>query len=156
MASPPRMRPTAAASPGRRRAAPRHAPRWPSLVDSLPAILFALDEDGVVTQVAGRGLDPLGVKAADVVGKHVLDLVGNDPALAAVAQEVVAGESSHVVVQLWGRTLEVHVAPAATGPGAPTMTTGPVRFRALMTSGLPLSRDRGLASSTPVTRPSAS
>jgi PAS domain S-box-containing protein len=65
-----------------------------------PLILFAFDRRGIVTLSEGRGLEGLGVRPKELLGRSVFELYASDPLALSIARRALAGEefraSSHV------------------------------------------------------------
>ena len=49
------------------------------VLDSAPIVLFAVDKDGVFTLSEGRGLEGLGLKPGEVVGRSAFEVYHNNP-----------------------------------------------------------------------------
>ena len=66
--------------------------RLDATVNAAPVILFALDPAGVFTLSAGRGLQELGLKPGEVVGRSVFDLYGENSEILDHFRRALAGE----------------------------------------------------------------
>ena len=71
-----------------------------------PVILFAVDRKGIVTLSEGRGLQALGFRPGELVGRSIYDLYANDPAALARADRVLSGEEFTSVSHLGPVVLE--------------------------------------------------
>jgi PAS domain S-box-containing protein len=61
-------------------------------VMAAPFILWAIDRDGLVILLEGRGLSTFGVQPHDIVGKSIYKLIGTRPEILAQIQRAQAGE----------------------------------------------------------------
>jgi PAS domain S-box-containing protein len=73
------------------------------LLAHAPIILFAYDRRGVVTLTEGRGLEGLGFRPKELLGRSVFDLYAHDETLVSQARRVLSGETFTVIGQQ-GRT----------------------------------------------------
>jgi PAS domain S-box-containing protein len=91
--------------------------RLQHLLAHAPIILFAFDRQGIVTLSEGRGLEQLGFRPKELVGRSVFDIYANDPTLTAYARRVLAGEEFSVVTGVGEVVLETSFSPirGATG-----------------------------------------
>ncbi len=90
--------------------------RLRTLVNNAPVILFSLDDRGVFTLVEGKGLEALGMRPRELIGKSVNDLYRNDPALLNLLRQALAGEMIHASMEFKagpgkGRTFDLRCAP---------------------------------------------
>ena len=76
-----------------------------------PIILFAYDRTGVVTLSEGRGLEPLGVRPKELLGRSVFDLYADNPTLTSYAHRALAGEEFSVVTRMGSAVLETTFSP---------------------------------------------
>jgi two-component system cell cycle sensor histidine kinase/response regulator CckA len=82
-----------------------------SILDHVPLFVITLDPAGRVAFVAGAEVRRRGGNPAEVVGRNIFDLVGDDPATAAVWRRALAGETfiatitrpTGVVYETWCR-----------------------------------------------------
>jgi PAS domain S-box-containing protein len=82
-----------------------------------PIILFAYDREGVVTLSEGRGLEQLGFRPKELVGKSVFELYASNPAFLSQARRVLGGEEFRIVTTVGAVALETTFSPirGATG-----------------------------------------
>jgi two-component system cell cycle sensor histidine kinase/response regulator CckA len=76
-----------------------------------PLILFAFDRHGLVTLSEGRGLEGLGFRSSELLGRSVFELYANDPVSLANAHRVLAGEEFRVTSYLGSVALETVFTP---------------------------------------------
>ncbi len=88
-----------------------------SIIAVAPMILTALDADGVVTFVEGRGLDLVGLCPDDVVGRHAFDITPPGAGLQAV-EEALHGHTTSATVTHGETTLDVSWNPIIGDDGA--------------------------------------
>ena len=82
-----------------------------TLVANMPVVLFALDRDGVFTHSEGKGLQALGLKPGEVVGRSVHDLYGDHPDILDHVRRALAGETHSAIVRLGEIAFETRYAP---------------------------------------------
>ena len=85
--------------------------RLHAAVNKLPMILFAFDEDGIITLSEGRGLKAIGVKPGELVGRSVFDMYRARPDLLINIKRALAGESFTAIATLDGVLLETQFTP---------------------------------------------
>jgi PAS domain S-box-containing protein len=85
-------------------------------LEHAPIILFASDADGTVTVSEGAGLEAMGFKSGELVGKSMLDLYKDNAAVLANHHRALAGESFRSVNDLGKVVLESWLSPIR-GPG---------------------------------------
>ena len=90
--------------------------RLRTLVGNAPVVLFALDRDGIFTHSEGKGLEALGLKPGEAVGRSVSDLYRDSPEVMENVARALKGESFTTSVEVAGRTFETRYAPFR-GPG---------------------------------------
>jgi len=78
-----------------------------AVVANAPVVIFAVDEAGTITLCQGRGLEPVGIDPATVVGRSYLDQQSQIRESIGLA---LAGESFRRIVTLRGRTFETFYA----------------------------------------------
>jgi PAS domain S-box-containing protein len=87
------------------------------LLAHAPIILFAYDRTGVVTLSEGRGLEPLGFRPKELLGRSVFDLYADDPTLTSYAHRALAGEEFSVVTRMGSAVLETTLSPIRSATG---------------------------------------
>lgn len=95
-----------------------HVALLQSVVDRVPIVLWAVDREGVITLCDGRGLDVLGRRPGELVGRRLLDVYPEARELAAAIDRAQAGHTFAVDLPLAGRILETWLAPAYDRHGA--------------------------------------
>lgn len=97
----------------------RSEQRLHTIVDGAPVILFALDTAGVFTLSAGRGLEGLGLKPGEVVGRSVFDQYRDNPEILDHARRALSGEEFTVIDEIpqLQRSFETRWAPARDSAG---------------------------------------
>jgi len=94
------------------------------VVRTAPAVLFALDPDGIVALCEGQALNAVQVRPGDVVGQSIFDLAADVAEVMNGARRALAGETVTSTVPLGAHTLEVRWAPVVSEAGAVTSVTG--------------------------------
>ncbi len=95
-----------------------------TVVANAPIVLFALDPDGVFTLSEGRGLDALGLKAGEVVGKSVFDLYRDYPLILDACRRALKGETVTTVLPVQGLAFETRYSPRLDWGGKVTGVLG--------------------------------
>lgn len=92
--------------------------RLRNLVANAPVVLFALDLHGTVTHAEGRGLDAIGLKTSDLVGRHFTEVLppGEDRIRRNLARSL-AGDEFWDTVVYQGRSFDTHYAAIRNGAG---------------------------------------
>jgi len=91
--------------------------RLQHLLGHAPLILFAFDRHGVVTLSEGRGLEGLGFRSKELLGRSVFDLYEGDRVSLANAYRVLAGEEFTVESPLGSVVLETTFTPLRDAAG---------------------------------------
>lgn len=94
------------------------------IVSNTDAVLFSINAEGVVTYSEGHGLQALGVKGGERVGKSVFELHKHDPFLLDIDRRALRGEKFSVRTQTGDQWLEIHYNPVFDAHGTPNGTTG--------------------------------
>ena len=87
------------------------------LLAHAPIILFAYDRQGVVTLTEGRGLEGLGFRPKELLGRSVFDLYAHDETLVSQARRVLSGETFTVIGQQGGTWFETTLTPVRGATG---------------------------------------
>lgn len=95
-----------------------------AVVDSAPVVVFALDAEGVFTLSEGRGLDALGLRPGEVVGRSLFDLYKDEPAILDAFRRAVRGETVACVQPVQGLVFKTHYAPRLDWGGKVTGVLG--------------------------------
>jgi len=95
-----------------------------ALLDSAPAVLFALDGNGVITLFRGRGLANLDVGGDGIVGQRCSQVFAPWPEVAGLCQRALAGESVASIVDTDAHHFHIVGSPVADGDGAVTGMVG--------------------------------
>jgi diguanylate cyclase (GGDEF)-like protein/PAS domain S-box-containing protein len=82
-----------------------------AVVAHAPIVLFSADGAGVFTASEGRGLEPLGLRAGENVGRSAFDLYRDNPEIIASLRRALAGETFTKAIELAGLVYETHWAP---------------------------------------------
>jgi two-component system, cell cycle sensor histidine kinase and response regulator CckA len=92
--------------------------RLRTVIAGAPLVLFAFDKDGVFTMVEGKGLDALGLRPAQLVGRSVFELYGDLPQALADVGRALAGETFSSTVDVFGSVFEAWYSPIKDAEGA--------------------------------------
>jgi PAS domain S-box-containing protein len=98
--------------------------RLRSVVTNAPVVVFCLDVEGVFTLSEGRGLEALGLRSGEIVGRSVFDVYRNAPRIVEGARRALAGESFAVDVEWAGRIFETSYASLHDHEGRPSGAIG--------------------------------
>ncbi len=94
------------------------------VVGCAPIVLFALDAEGIFTLSEGRGLDILGLKPGEVVGKSVFDLYNDYPVILDSCRRALKGETVRSISPVRGLAFETCYAPQLDWGGKVTGVLG--------------------------------
>ena len=81
------------------------------LVGNAPVVLFAIDRDGIFTHSEGKGLEALGLKPGEAVGRSIHDLYRGVPEVSANLERALAGETFTAIVEVEGLAFETQYGP---------------------------------------------
>jgi PAS domain S-box-containing protein len=82
-----------------------------TVVTGAPIVLFAVDREGVITLEEGRGLDAVGRKPGECVGRLVSDAFWDVPLVGENVRRALAGEEFASIVEIAGVTFETRYSP---------------------------------------------
>jgi diguanylate cyclase (GGDEF)-like protein/PAS domain S-box-containing protein len=85
--------------------------RLRTLVNNAPIVLFAFDRDGIVTHLEGSGLEPLGLRPGDAVGRSAFELAAESPQALDFLRRALDGDAFQETVDLRNLVFEVDFAP---------------------------------------------
>lgn len=86
-----------------------------TVISNAPLVLFALDAKGVFTLCEGRGLEALGLKAGEAVGKSAFEIYKNEPQIRLNVRRALSGEEFTSTVELQGQWFETYFSPVFKG-----------------------------------------
>ncbi len=95
----------------RTRGLERQHARFRTVLENVPVVLFALDDDGVFTISEGRGLDALGLEPGEAVGRSALEMYADYPEVVAKLRRALAGKAVSGTVDIDDRTFETWFQP---------------------------------------------
>ncbi|HYK82679.1 MAG TPA: PAS domain S-box protein [Gemmatimonadales bacterium] len=98
--------------------------RLRTVIAGAPLVLFALDREGVFTLVEGKGLDAVGVRPAQLVGRAAAELYAEVPQALADVRRALAGETFSSTVEVYGVVFDVWYTPIRDGAGQVTGVIG--------------------------------
>jgi PAS domain S-box-containing protein len=98
--------------------------RLRTVIAGAPLVLFALDRDAVFTMVEGKGLDALGVRPAQLVGRSVSELYADVPQAQADVQRAFAGDTFSSTVDVYGVVFDIWYTPIKAASGQITGVIG--------------------------------
>ncbi len=98
--------------------------RLKRIIDCAPIILFSFDTRGVITLSEGHGLESIGFKPGDLVGRDVADLYKHAPEVLAALKRALAGEEFHVRAKAGPVTFETTFVPLRNAAGTMVGVTG--------------------------------
>jgi PAS domain S-box-containing protein len=82
-----------------------------SSLANVPVVLFGLDRDGNFVVSEGKGLETLGFKPGEVVGRSVFELYRDVPQIRRNVSRALAGEEVHAVVEVAQTAFETWYSP---------------------------------------------
>lgn len=95
-----------------------------SLVSHAPVVLFALDRDGVFVLSEGRGLEVLGLRPGEVVGRSVFEMYADHPKIVEDCRRALRGETFETRTRLGELTFEIRYSPRTIEDGEVNGTIG--------------------------------
>jgi PAS domain S-box-containing protein len=98
--------------------------RLRAVVSNAPIVLFAIDRDGVFTLSEGKGLEALGVKPGEHVGKSIYDVYSRFPHVLENVQLALAGEAVAPIVDIGDALFETWYTPICDEHGEITGAIG--------------------------------
>src|SRR5437870_4436685 len=93
--------------------------RLRTVIAGAPLVLFAFDQHGIFTMVEGRGLDALGFRPAQLIGRSVYELYADLPQALADVRRALAGETFSSTVEGFGTVFEAWYSPVRGTVGGP-------------------------------------
>jgi PAS domain S-box-containing protein len=94
------------------------------LFDHTQVILWAIDAEGVFTLSEGRGLEALGLKPGEVVGKSAMTMYADHPGVSSLLRQVLGGRESHTIMAIGEAWFETWVQPLHDDAGRVTGAVG--------------------------------
>ena len=91
--------------------------RLERVVTGAPLVLFALDRDGVYTLVEGRGLEVLGTRPEQVLGRSIFDIFNGRTEITDAVKRALAGEEVIVSADFSGAVFEARLTPLTDAGG---------------------------------------
>jgi PAS domain S-box-containing protein len=82
-----------------------------AIVSGIPVVLFAFDKDGVFTLSEGRGLDLLGLKPGEAVGRSVFEMYAEYPHILEHARRALSGEAFLIESEVGSLVFECRYTP---------------------------------------------
>jgi len=91
--------------------------RLERVVTGAPLVLFALDRDGAYTLVEGRGLEVLGTRPEEVLGRSIFDVFNGRTEITDAVKRALAGEEVIASADFSGATFEARLTPVRDAAG---------------------------------------
>lgn len=88
-----------------------------TIVENVPIVLFAFEEDGEITLSEGRSLRALGLEPGEAVGESVFGLYGDVPAVVDTCERALEGETVHDTADLGDAVFEMWMSPVVDDDG---------------------------------------
>jgi two-component system NtrC family sensor kinase len=85
--------------------------RLRTVISRTPIILFSFDQYGIITLCEGKGMESLGFKAGELVGRSAFDIYRDIPAVHENLRQVLSGQVTSNVIDLYGIFLEFWMSP---------------------------------------------
>ncbi len=95
-----------------------------TVVSNAPVVVFAMDAEGVYTLWEGRGLERMGLRPTQLVGRSVFEIPVTTPQIRENARRALAGESLTVTEEVRGLVYETYLAPVREGDDTVTGVVG--------------------------------
>ena len=97
------------------------------MISNTPAIVFAVDKEGVFTLAEGKGQQSLGRTPRQAVGLSIFDVYQDAPEVTENIRRALDGGPRSVVVQMSGRTFDALYEPVRDREGQVTGVVGVVQ-----------------------------
>ncbi|MGI9180792.1 MAG: PAS domain S-box protein [Longimicrobiaceae bacterium] len=91
--------------------------RLRSVINSAPLVLWTLDREGIFTSSEGKGLESLGLRPGEVVGRSVFEVYREYPQLLEETRRGLAGEEVTTEVEVGGSVFETRYSPLRNDEG---------------------------------------
>jgi PAS domain S-box-containing protein len=98
--------------------------RLRTVINNAPIILFAFDTDGIVTLSEGKGLEGIGFRPGELVGRSIYEIYRDHPWLLDATRRSLAGEAMTLVREIEGRWFETRLEPHRDAAGHVTGVIG--------------------------------
>ncbi|MGD9385053.1 MAG: PAS domain-containing protein, partial [Thioalkalispiraceae bacterium] len=95
-----------------------------TVITNSPIIIWALDDKGIFTLSAGKGLAELGYAEGEVVGESIFDIYKDHPEILTNAEQALQGEAVKSIINLNGRTYQTNYRPVFDAEGQVTSVIG--------------------------------
>ncbi|MHC4686145.1 MAG: two-component system sensor histidine kinase NtrB [Planctomycetota bacterium] len=95
----------------------RSEQRCSTIASTMPIILFVQDRDSVITFIQGKGLDLLGLKATEIIGKRIPEVFPSVPELDEDSRRALSGEEFITTVKIDGIIFESCYSPVRDNDG---------------------------------------
>ncbi|MBW3635925.1 MAG: PAS domain S-box protein, partial [Armatimonadetes bacterium] len=95
-----------------------------AVMDAVPILIWAADQNGVLTLLQGRVLEMLGLKQDEATGKSVFEIYGQEGAIADLMRRALGGEEAHTSLEVGDVVLDVTYAPTRDAQGQITGVAG--------------------------------
>jgi len=95
-----------------------------TITSAAPIILFVQDRHSVITFIQGKGLELLGLKSGQIIGRHILDVFPSVPQLEEDSRRALSGEEFVTNVTFQGITFECCYSPLRDKEGEVTDVIG--------------------------------
>jgi PAS domain S-box-containing protein len=89
-----------------------------TIIDHSPVILCAVNREGLITLVEGKGLQALGLKSGQGVGRPITEAMRRLPEILSHFQRALAGETHAEITHLGSLVYEAHYSPLTDETGA--------------------------------------
>lgn len=94
------------------------------IISAAPFVVWAMDADGVLLLSGGKGLAALGLRQAEVAGKPLFDLYGDEQQVLNNCRRALAGEALKAFVEISGRRYACWYCPVPDAHGKVTKVVG--------------------------------
>lgn len=102
----------------------RSEERLRTVIESVPMVIWAMDAQGILTFSEGKGLQLLGLRGGEVVGRSVFEMYRDEPHILPDVQRVLGGEEFTFDIELGGTMFESRLVPMLDSNGKVTGAIG--------------------------------
>ncbi len=82
-----------------------------TVINHAPLVLFAIDREGKFTLFEGKGLETLGLRPGEVVGRSVFEVYASQPAMVAACRRALAGEALSDTIHMNDMAFDAYYRP---------------------------------------------
>jgi PAS domain S-box-containing protein len=102
----------------------RSEQRCSMIVSAVPVIFFGQDRNSIITFAQGKGLELLGLKSEELIGRHISEVFSSVPQIAEYSHRALSGEEFVITITIDGLVFETCYSPLRDSDGEITGVIG--------------------------------